>query len=121
MTNALCQVSYDNQNKIIGSRIEVASSFWARFRGLMGRKSLAEGEGLLLVPCSSIHCLGMKFAIDAIFLDKEYRVVDIHPNMKPGAIASHRNAHSILELKAGEADSHQVQIGERLKLEFMQK
>lgn len=95
----------------------MADSFWTRFRGLLGRSGLEEGEGILISPCSSIHCLGMKFAIDAVFLDKEYRVVAIHPEMKPGAVASNRKAKHVLELKSGEATRHNIQIGEQLIFE----
>jgi len=59
----------------------------------------------------------MKFPIDAIFLDKDYRVVSIHPNMRPGAIASNRQARHVLELKAGEAVRHNIQVGEQLIIE----
>lgn len=101
----------------IADRIKIADKFWSRFRGLLGRPGLDEGEGLLISPCWSIHCLGMKFAIDAIFLDKDYRVVAIHPDMKPGGIASNRKARYVLELKAGEAERHKIHIGEQLRIE----
>lgn len=101
----------------IGDRIETADNFWSRFRGLLGRSDLGEGEGLLIYPCSSIHCFGMKFVIDAIFLDKDYRVVAIHSNLKPGAMASNRKARYVLEIKAGEAARHNLQIGEQLRIE----
>lgn len=105
------------ESEPIGNQIEIADKFWPRFRGLLGRSGLNEGEGILLSPCSSIHCLGMKFSIDAIFLDKEYRVVAIHANMKPRAMASERKARHVLELKAGEAAKHNIQIGEQLRIE----
>jgi len=118
MVNSVCMVLRGEKNRIIGNRIEVASGFWSRLRGLLGRKSLDEGEGLLLSPCSSIHCFGMRFSIDAIFLDKQYQVVDISPDMKPGSMASHRQARYVLELKAGEAKRHKIEIGEQLHFTF---
>lgn len=101
----------------IGDRIAIADSFWSRFRGLLGRSGLAEGEGLLISPCRSIHCFGMKFAIDAIFLDKDYRVVSIHPDLQPRAMASNRKARHVLELKAGDTARHNIQVGEQLRIE----
>lgn len=113
-----CQIAREYQNKskaeVIGNRIFIADGFFSRLKGLLGRKGLDEGEGLLLSPCSSIHCWGMRFPIDAIFLDKQYRVVAIHPNLKPGSMASHRQARYVLELKAGEASRHNIQIREQL-------
>ena len=71
----------------------------------------------MISPCRSIHCIGMKFAIDAIFLDKDYQVVSVHPNLKPGALASNRKAKCVLELKAGEAVRHDIKVGEQLIIE----
>ncbi|MBR3458884.1 MAG: DUF192 domain-containing protein, partial [Selenomonadaceae bacterium] len=36
-------------------QVELADSFLSRFLGLMGRSALPAGQGLLLVPCSSVH------------------------------------------------------------------
>lgn len=101
----------------LGDRIETANSFWTRFRGLLGRSGLEEGEGLLISPCWSIHCIGMKFAIDVIFLDRNYQVISVYPNLKPGAMASNRKARYVLELKAGEVARHNIQVGEQLTIE----
>ena len=112
-----CRITHKSNTEVIGNRIIVADGFFSRLKGLLGRKGLEEGEGLLLSPCASIHCLGMKFSIDAIFLDKEYRIVAIHPNMKPGSMASNRKARHVLELKAGEAARNNLTVGEQLKIE----
>ncbi len=117
ISNGYCHIARGSRAEAIGNRIMIADSFWTRFRGLLSRSGLEEGEGLLISPCWSIHCLGMKFAIDAIFLDKDYRVVAIHPDMNPGATASNRKARYVLELKAGEAAKHNIQVGEQLRIE----
>jgi len=114
MSNKCCQIHHGDRRSLISDRIEVARRFYSRLRGLLGRKSLDEGEGLLLSPCSSIHCFGMRFPIDAIFMDGQYKVVAIKPNMKPGSMASHRQARYVLELKAGQAARHKIEIGEHL-------
>jgi len=119
MSSKCCQVYH--YNELIAERIGLASGFFPRLRGLLGRKSLDEGEGLLLSPCSSIHCFGMRFPIDAIFLDKQYRVVAVHPDMKPGAMASHRQARYVLELKAGEAERHNLEVGEQLRIDCISR
>lgn len=111
------KISRSAGQESIGERIWIADTFLSRFRGLLGRSGLEEGEGLLISPCSSIHCFGMKFAIDAIFLDNDYKVISVHPNLKPGAMASNRKARHVLELKAGEATRHNVEVGEQLRIE----
>lgn len=116
MPKYFSHVYHADNGILIADQVELGKRFLRRLRGLLGRKSLAEGEGLLLSPCSSIHCFGMRFPIDAIFLDKQYRVVAVHPDMKPGAMASHRQARYVLELKAGDAERHGIEIGEQLQV-----
>jgi len=117
MKPKMYKISCQRSSAVIGDNIEMADNFFSRLKGLLGRSGLYESEGLLLSPCSSIHCFGMRFPIDAIFLDKQYRVVAIHPNMKPGAMASHRQARYVLELKAGEAERHNLEVGEQLRID----
>lgn len=83
--------------------MDVADDFLSRFLGLMGRKSLGSGEGLLLKNCSSVHCFFMKMAIDAVYLSKDMTVVGIE-TIKPWRIGKRFNkaAHT-LELAAGKA------------------
>ena len=59
-------------------QLEYADTFWRRFCGLMFRKQLPKGQGLLLAPCNGVHMCFMRFAIDAIFIDKDYRHVARH-------------------------------------------
>ncbi len=77
--NALrtCTVTDDKTQRLIVERAVIASSYWSRFWGLMGHRTLGEDEGLLIEPCSSTHTMFMRFAIDVIFLDKERRVVKV--------------------------------------------
>ena len=58
----------------------------------------------------------MRFAIDAVFLDRDLRVVDVIPNLRPWRIAGRRGARAVLELPAGEASRRGIRPGERLVL-----
>jgi hypothetical protein len=51
---------------MLGTQIEVATNPWQRFRGLMGRRSLADGGGLLIRPCNSIHMFFMRMPLDVL-------------------------------------------------------
>ena len=68
---------------ILGFKAKVAHMFWERMRGLIGTKSLAPDEGLLIEKCNAIHMCFMSFSIDAYFLDKNNKVVKIVRNIKP--------------------------------------
>ena len=69
--------------EIRGVRAEVARTFLQRAVGLIGRRSLPPGEGLLILRCNAIHTFFMRFPIDATFLDKNDRVVKVVRNIRP--------------------------------------
>jgi uncharacterized membrane protein (UPF0127 family) len=91
-----------SSGKDLARDVAVASSLAARMRGLLGRSSLPEGHGLLIVPCKGIHTFFMNFSIDAVFLDRENRVVALYRSLRPNRITRiYPQAFSVLELSAG--------------------
>jgi uncharacterized protein len=95
---------------------ELANRPLRRMRGLMGRRGLPAGEGLLVSPAPAIHTAFMRFPIDALFLDRSLRVLAIVERLRPWRVASKRGAHAVLELAAGESARRGVQVGDRLSL-----
>lgn len=89
-----------------------------RMRGLLGRRSLPAGEGLLLRPAPSIHTAFMRFPIDVIFLDRRLHVVKVVEKLGPWRMASARRAHTALEIAAGEAAARGIEIGDGLELDI---
>lgn len=86
----------------VAERVGVARSLLARLRGLLGRPSLAPGEGLLLAPCNSIHTVGMRYPIDVLFLDRSGRVARTVHALHPGRVIPYvRGASQAIELPAG--------------------
>jgi uncharacterized membrane protein (UPF0127 family) len=84
----------------------------------MGRKRVEEGGGILLTRSASIHSCFMRFRFDAIFLDKDNRVVKIVPSMRQWWIAfGGKGAKDTLELAAGAAARASTQVGDRLVFE----
>ena len=98
-------------------RCVVADRARARMRGLLGRSDLAAGEGVLLRPASSIHTHFMRFAIDAVFLDRDLRVVEVRSALPPWRMARKRGAKAVLELRAGEAGRRGIEVGDALAIE----
>jgi uncharacterized protein len=93
----------------------VAETPLARLKGLLGRKELAPGEGLLLKPASAVHTSFMRFPIDVVFLDRELRVLAVATNLKPWRAAARRGARAVLELPAGECKRRDIRPGDRLE------
>ena len=102
---------------VVCGRCVVADSAWTRGKGLLGRSSLDEDEGILLKPGSSIHMFFMRFPIDAVFLDGEQRVLRVAADLKPWRMASKRGAKSVLELPAGRCVRAGVREGDLLTLD----
>jgi uncharacterized protein len=93
----------------------VAATPFARMRGLLGRRSLPSGEGILLRPAASVHTFFMRFSIDVVFLDEELRVVRIAPDLRPWRAAGRRGARAVLELPAGECARRGLRVGDIIR------
>jgi uncharacterized protein len=99
---------------VVCERCLLAETALTRMRGLLGRRELPSGEGILLKPASSVHMAFMRFAIDAVFLDRDFRVVKIAADLKPWRLAGARGAKSTLEISSGEAARRGLSVGDRL-------
>lgn len=105
------------KNNIVADKIIIADKFWARMRGLMGRRELEENEGLLLAPCNAVHMMFMRFPIDVIFLDKGFVVVKIMENLRPWRTSPIvRGAFQVIELGAGSTEKNGISTGDKLSL-----
>jgi len=98
-------------------RCLLAETALTRMKGLLGRRNLPPDEGILLKPASSVHMAFMRFAIDAVFLDRDLRVVKIAADLKPWRVAGARGAKSCLEIAAGEAARRGLSVGDRLAVD----
>jgi hypothetical protein len=83
-------------------------------RGLLGRRNLPDGEGILLRPAGSVHTFFMRFAIDVVFLDRDLVVVGIEPALAPWRTAGRRGAKSVVELASGECGRRGLAVGDAL-------
>jgi uncharacterized membrane protein (UPF0127 family) len=101
--------------RVVCERCLVAASPLARMRGLLGRRSLAPGEGLLLRPASSVHTFFMRFPIDVVFVSAAGEVLKI-AGLPPWRTAAARGAKAVVELPAGEADRRGIRVGISLDL-----
>ena len=103
---------------LLASRARLASSHTARFFGLMGRKGVEDGGGILLAKTGSIHSFFMRFRFDAIFIDRENRVFKVVPAMRQWWIAfGGRGAKGVIELPAGAAERTGTRAGDLLAFE----
>jgi uncharacterized membrane protein (UPF0127 family) len=97
---------------VVCARCALAVRPWQRMKGLLGRASLAPGEGMLFRPAGSIHMAFMRFPIDAVFCDRDLVVLDVERDLLPWRVASRKGSKVVIELAAGAAAG--VQPGDRL-------
>lgn len=107
-----------NDGTVVAQPLEVASSFVARGLGLMFRRALPAGGGLLIHHCSGIHMMFMRFPIDAVFMDRSNQVVKVYHRLPPwiGLVPLVWKADRVAELPAGTAERLQLRPGDRLAL-----
>jgi len=108
----------DNDNgALIADQGRVAATFWSRFRGLLGRNDYSCGEALVIKPCTSVHTVGMKFAIDVLFVSAQNEIVHIIEAMPARRFSPWiKNASYVVELPAGRIASCQVKTGHTLTI-----
>ena len=88
------------------ARVQVVRTFAARLARLLGCKAFGEYDGLLHAPCGSIHTLGLRFAIDIVFLDAGLNVLAVAACVRPWRFARAPNrTRYVIELRAGRAGS----------------
>ena len=102
-------------DEVILNHVEIADTFYKRFKGLMGRRRLEEGNGMKINPCNSIHCFFMKIPIDVLFVSKDHVVVKVISDMKPWKISPLvRGAQYVIEANGNEL-SGKIGAGDRLE------
>jgi uncharacterized membrane protein (UPF0127 family) len=94
---------------------DIADTSEKRRTGLLKHTGLAPGEGLWIVPCEAVHTIGMKFAIDVVYLSKQKKVLKIRDNMGKWQMSMCLRAHSVLELPAGRAAETGTEVGDQLE------
>jgi uncharacterized membrane protein (UPF0127 family) len=100
----------------LGDNVSLAGTGKTRNKGLLGRDGLSEGEGLWIRPCEAIHMFFMKFAIDAVFIDRKKKVTKVAASLKPWRLSASFRAHSVIELPAGTALRTNTVPGDQIEI-----
>lgn len=105
-----------SKNSILGASISLADTFSKRTLGLIPRKTLSEGQGLIIDPCNSIHMFFMRFPIDVLFVDQNNTVIYIIKNIKPWRVSKVVwNAKYVIELPVGTIEKTRTKVGDEIK------
>lgn len=104
--------------------LEVADTNASHTRGLSGRERLAPGAGMLFVFSKDdrygFWMKDMRFPIDIVWLDSEYRIVDVKesvlPSSYPEVFTPKSPSRYVLELPAGFFREHDLKVGDMLEI-----
>jgi uncharacterized membrane protein (UPF0127 family) len=97
--------------------VAVAETTFERMRGLLGTRELRAGHGLLIEACGSVHTVGMRYAIDVIFLDRAWQVRAVKRNVRPGRLLVWGGWSGLraLEVRSGWLPLHEATRGTRVE------
>lgn len=101
----------------IGTEIGLADTSLTRLFGLLGRRGLNPGQGILIRPSSGVHTFGMQFPIDVVAVDRHLRVVRTWRRLRPFRVTRvSTKFHSILELAPGQIEECGIEAGDQLAI-----
>jgi len=103
---------------LLGDKVRTARTFLSRLVGLLGTAAIADGGGLWIVPCRSVHTLGMRYPVDVAFLDARGIVVGVLEGLPPNRVGPvFRDARGALELRSGILAATGTSPGDRLEFQ----
>ena len=112
----LTVVRGDGEGVPVRVPLEIAASYRARTKGLLGRDSL--DGALLLSPANSVHTFRMRIPIDVAYLDRRLRVIAVR-TMVPGRLGLPRlRARHVLEAEAGAMEGWGLRAGTRVEVDL---
>jgi hypothetical protein len=101
-----------SEGRWIAHEVRIACSLTSRLLGLSRERSLPTRGGLLLSPAHGVHTLGMRFAIDVVFLSRQMRVLGLAPRVPPWRVLlAPRGTGRVLELAAGQIAATGLKTG----------
>ena len=105
-------------------QVELAQTAEGQSKGLSGRETIAEGEGMLFIfeqeGRTGFWLKNVRFPLDLIWINKDKKIVDIQPNAHPCQADDcltyypHKDASFGLEVNAGFVARHKLRIGDRV-------
>lgn len=111
---------------LVADHCIVATGYWSRLRGLIGKKAMKPGEAMLFPRCNDIHMWFMSIPLDVVFLRKSkredgtatYSVSSLHESVPPWKLLPLRDgkASETLELTVGTIRRCGISPGDELCL-----
>lgn len=109
-------VVHKKTNQTIASKMSYANTVFSRMKGLMFMDEMKGMDALLIDPCNSIHNCFVRFPLDVLFLDKNYRIVKIIRHFKPWRFSwIYFRAKMVIEMPSGKL-SRDIEVGDEVEV-----
>lgn len=102
------RLSFSN-NRVLS--VQKTQHWYERLAGLLALPALKKGQGLLISPCNSVHTLGMKYALDLVYLNKQQEIIKLCENIVAQRFSGCWAAQAVLELPTGSIAQLQLTTG----------
>ena len=99
---------------VVARQLLAAFDSASRRKGLLGRRSLPEGQAMIIAPCKSVHTFFMQFPIDIVFVSKDGRVLKTRSAVPARRITASLRAHAVIEMPAGTLERTEIVPGDTL-------
>ncbi len=106
-----------DRGTVLADRIETAFDSAARNRGLLGRDTVPEDGAMVIAPSNAIHMFFMRFAIDAVFVARDGRVVKTRAGLRPWRMAVAWRAFAVIEGPVGMIERTGTRVGDRITVD----
>jgi uncharacterized protein len=104
------------RNTTLAVNARLADTFLSRLVGLLNRSGLPQEEALVITRCQQIHMFFMRFAIDAVFVDRAGLVVGLTEKIQPWQLSAiFWKADRVIELPPGVIAQSQTVLGDRIE------
>jgi uncharacterized membrane protein (UPF0127 family) len=98
---AAWRLVHEMSGHVLASCVHTAFDSASRREGLLKQAAWPAGSALVIAPCQAVHTVGMQFAIDVVFVDRQGRVLKVREGMRPWRMAAALTAFAVVELPAG--------------------
>lgn len=107
------------RERFVATHATVADGYFSRLVGLLGTTArwARPGNGLWIVPSHGVHTIGMLYALDLIFLDRNLTVVRVEEHVRPFRISKvSLKADSVLELPVHTVFRTETRVGDQMEI-----
>src|SRR5699024_8551134 len=110
-------ITNTRNNLTLANQVRLTTHLWGRLRGLMCNMKIEDCKTFVIYQFQQIHTFFMKFPIDCIFIDQEYRVIELIERFEPWNYSKRvPKALGVIELPKGVINRTDTQMFDLLEI-----